>query len=63
MAEVDMNGKILIVRIWRSHELESLIGASLGKRAYRCSSHSRLSRGQTLRVLSQREMQWKWNAC
>lgn len=27
------------------------------------SSHSRLSSGHTLRVLSQREIQWKWNAC
>ena len=31
--------------------------------AYFCNSHSRLSRGQTFRVLSQREIQWKWNAC
>jgi hypothetical protein len=30
---------------------------------YFCSSHSRLSRGQTFLVLSQREMQWKWKAC
>lgn len=27
------------------------------------NSHSRLSRGQTWRVFSQREMQWKWKAC
>ena len=30
---------------------------------YFWNSHSRLSRGHTWRVLSQREMQWKWNAC
>lgn len=30
---------------------------------YFWSSHSRLSSGHTLRVLSQREMQWKWKAC
>jgi len=27
------------------------------------NSHSRLSRGQTWRVFSQRDMQWKWKAC
>lgn len=26
-------------------------------------THSLLSRGQTCLVLSQRDMQWKWNAC
>jgi hypothetical protein len=30
---------------------------------YFCNSHSRLSRGQTFLVFSQREMQWKWKAC
>jgi hypothetical protein len=30
---------------------------------YFCISHSRLSSGHTFLVLSQREMQWKWNAC
>lgn len=30
---------------------------------YFWSSHSRLSSGHTFLVLSQREMQWKWNAC
>ena len=30
--------------------------------SYLWNSHSRLSRGQTCRVLSQREMQWKWKA-
>lgn len=30
---------------------------------YFCISHSRLSSGHTLRVFSQRDIQWKWNAC
>jgi len=33
------------------------------KVTYFWNSHSRLSRGQTCRVFSQREMQWKWKAC
>lgn len=32
-------------------------------RPYFWNSQSRLSRGHTWRVLSQREMQWKWKAC
>lgn len=28
-----------------------------------CNSHSLLSKGHTLRVFNQREIQWKWNAC
>lgn len=30
---------------------------------YFWNSQSLLSRGQTWRALSHREMQWKWNAC
>ena len=33
------------------------------QRPYFWNSQSRLSSGQTWRVLSQREMQWKWKAC
>ena len=32
-------------------------------RPYFWNSQSRLSSGQTWRVLSHREMQWKWKAC
>lgn len=32
-------------------------------RPYFWNSQSRLSNGHTCRVLSHREMQWKWNAC
>jgi hypothetical protein len=32
-------------------------------RPYFWNSQSRLSSGQTCRVLSHREMQWKWKAC
>lgn len=32
-------------------------------RPYFWNSQSLLSRGQTWRVLSHREMQWKWKAC
>ena len=32
-------------------------------RPYFWNSQSRLSKGQTCRVFSQREMQWKWKAC
>lgn len=43
-----------------SHLIEALNGEH---KTYFWSSHSLLSRGQTLRVFSQREIQWKWNAC
>jgi hypothetical protein len=33
------------------------------KATYFWNSHSLLSRGHTCLVLSQREIQWKWNAC
>lgn len=36
---------------------------SVCKKRTFCSSHSLLSRGQTLRLLSHLLMQWKWNAC
>jgi hypothetical protein len=35
----------------------------LPQRPYFWNSQSRLSSGHTWRVLSQREMQWKWKAC
>ena len=37
-------------------------GAPPSHRPYFWNSHSVLSRGQTWRVFSQREMQWKWKA-
>jgi hypothetical protein len=44
-------------------QISNSLWVTRNKATYFWNSHSLLSRGHTCLVLSQREIQWKWNAC
>jgi len=55
--------KVTIHHTTSKAQISNSTWVTQNKATYFWNSHSLLSRGHTCLVLSQREIQWKWNAC